>query len=199
MTGALDGTDISGSSGRDLFSDYTAEEREIYSQVKGGRGLVVAPNLEKPVITSYCVVCCCIKLAQHLMWCRNSKDARPSHMKVTTMWEHLVKESCRFAKDLTEEDDKVNGEKAILVGKVCMAIKRELNHERTLIFLRTPTIPGFSTQAFKKAIEYNWVGEVKKKLTDFFDPEKFVDIMVPIRIGTHWVCWWSTSLRELLS
>jgi hypothetical protein len=30
-------------------------------------------------------------------------------MKVTTMWEHLVNESCRFAKDLTEDDDRVNG------------------------------------------------------------------------------------------
>jgi hypothetical protein len=31
MTGALDGTDISGMSGRDLFSDFTAEDKEIYS------------------------------------------------------------------------------------------------------------------------------------------------------------------------
>jgi hypothetical protein len=31
MTGALDGTDIIGLSGRDFFSDFTAEEREIYS------------------------------------------------------------------------------------------------------------------------------------------------------------------------
>ena len=86
------------------------------------------------------------------------------------MWEHLTSESCRFAKDLTEDDDKVNGEKAILVGKVCMTIKRSLNHERILVFLRTPTIPIFCSKAFKKATKYNWTSEIKKKLGDFFDP-----------------------------
>jgi hypothetical protein len=45
MTSALDGADVKGLSGRDLFTDYTVDDKQIFSQVKGGRGLVVAPNI----------------------------------------------------------------------------------------------------------------------------------------------------------
>jgi hypothetical protein len=187
MTSALDGADVKGLCGRDLFTDYTVDDKQIFSQVKGGRGLVVAPNISKPVITDYCVVCCCLNLAHHLMQYRNSRGAHPSLMKVTTMWNHLVTSNCMFAKNLTEEDSKICGEKALQVGKICMLIKQSLNHERALLILRTPTIPGFSREAIKKTIEYSWIGEVQKRLGDSFDVKKYVDIMVPIRVSSHWV------------
>jgi len=104
------------------------------------------------------------------------------------MWENLVTPSCQFARFLTMEDSRVCGEKAIQMGKICMSIKQGLNHERLLLILRATTISGLGDKKLiKKLTEGNWEGEIQRKLGDSINGQKYVDIMLPIRVSSQWV------------
>ncbi len=65
---ALDGTsDNCKLSDHTIFEEITRGNDLAPIAVQGGRGIIISPDIAKPVITNSCLVVCCKLCATHLM------------------------------------------------------------------------------------------------------------------------------------
>ena len=84
---ALDNTSVFGKCGSEIFPEYSSAGVIVASSLRRGRGLSVAANIIRPVVTRHTVVCCCHKLAIFLSDIRNVPNPEHTNCRVRTDWD----------------------------------------------------------------------------------------------------------------
>ena len=105
MVAALDVAVVKGIAGADLYVDFKSDGEMIKTIVKKGRGINLALDVKRPLITNYSVSCCCIQFLLYVDGCRNSGAGITTRNGVVVKWDLMYDKDALFARDITEDKE----------------------------------------------------------------------------------------------